>query len=532
MIHKKPYKMSKKKKGYINDIFMDVIEEVARMNNIPVDQAIELINRTFEGGKNIDEVINEQFYFYERPDYAAMGVKGELTWLAPLWNLTMRSDVQTVCAEVYEASKSVDANLRRKDLREYLYSLFNDYYPGVPPVKWRLFGVLWLMERYGLTDCLDVVLEVLRQDACFFTTYLAGVEPYLVAVLFQLGCNQTDVLEKYMYEKGLVPDGKPIVFDALVMTAISMPQKRLAVLSILSKYLKHCLIICKQGADPTNIDQYAFTLAAAHITELLPQLRTLFTQLYIPSQVFHGVKDIEKMMRDNKTLEYSGHNNLDAYLKEYYAESYPDEDEGDIDEDGLGYDDDFTDDHGLFDHEVSAHRMTITIELAGTSQPVKRTLKVPSNIYLCALSELIMIAFGRKDFPDVYEFVDSEGCRYASDDEDYVDTDEYFDIEDTFDSCLQNILRRKGAAASYDIKKGGKTLWHHIITVDKWGGHYKEEPEHYLQLEAMEGAYPTKGTKNMADYEKQLQSGKLKCPNFRTIRERIRDYEDEEALPF
>ena len=35
-----------------------------------------------------------------------------------------------------------------------------------------------------------------------------------------------------------------------------------------------------------------------------------------------------------------------------------------------------------------------------------------------------------------------------------------------------------------------------------------------------------------ADYEKRLQSGKLKCPNFRTIRERIRDYEDEEALPF
>jgi hypothetical protein len=54
----------------------------------------------------------------------------------------------------------------------------------------------------------------------------------------------------------------------------------------------------------------------------------------------------------------------------------------------------------------------------------------------------------------------------------------------------------------------------------------------YLQLEAMEGAYPPKGTKNMADYEKRLQSEKLKRPNFKTIRERIRDYEDKEALPF
>ena len=524
--------MSKKKKGDINDFFMDVIEEVARMNNIPVDQAIEMINKTFEDGKSLDDAINEQFYFYERPDYAAMGVKGKFTWLAPLWNLTMVSDVKTVCDKVYEASKAVDADLRQKDLREYLYSLFNDYYPGVPPVKWRLFGALWLMERYGLTDCLDVALEVLRQDACFFTTYLAGVEPYLVAGLFQLGCNQTDVLEQFMYEEGLVPDGKPIVFDALVMTAISMPQKRLAVVSILSKYLKHCLVICKQGADPTNIDRYAFTLAAAHITELLPQLRTLFTQLYIPSQVFHGVKDIEKMMRDNKTLNYSGYNNLDAYLKEYDAEFYSDESEEDFDGHGLDFDDYIIDDHGLFDHEVNPHRMTITIELAGTSQPVKRTLKVPSNIYLCALSDLIMIAFGRKDFPGAYEFIDSEGYRYVSNEDDYEDTDEYYDIEGTFDTCLQNILRRKGATAAYDIKQGGKTLWHHIITVDKWGGHYKEKPKHYLQLEAMEGAYPPKGTKNMADYEKRIQSGKLKCPNSKTVRECFRDYEEEEKLPF
>lgn len=338
--------MSKKKKGDTKDFFMDVIEEIARMNNIPVVQAIEMINKTFENGKSLDDAINEQFYFYERPDYAAMGVKGKFTWLAPLWDLTMVSDVKTVCDKVYEASKAVDANLRRKDLREYLYSLFNDYYPGVPPVKWRLFGVLWLMERYGLTDCLDVVLEVLRQDACFFTTYLVGVEPYLVAVLFQLGSNQTDVLEKYMYEDGLVPDGKPIVFDALVMTAINMPQKRLSVLSILSKYLKHCLVICKQGADPTNIDHYAFTLSAAHITELLPQLCTLFTELYIPSQVFHGVKDIEKMMRDNKTLEYAGYNNLDAYLKEYDAECYPDESEDDLVDHSLDFDDYIFDDHG------------------------------------------------------------------------------------------------------------------------------------------------------------------------------------------
>ena len=99
-------------------------------------------------------------------------------------------------------------------------------------------------------------------------------------------------------------------------------------------------------------------------------------------------------------------------------------------------------------------------------------------------------------------------------------------------SLFNDYLRRKGATAAYDIKQGGKTLWHHIITVDKWGGHYKEEPEHYLQIEVMEGAYPTKDIKNMADYEKRLKADKLKCPDFRTIRERIRDYEEEEELPF
>ena len=37
-------------------------------------------------------------------------------------------------------------------------------------------------------------------------------------------------------------------------------------------------------------------------TAFFSQLITLFTELYVTTQVSHGVKDIEKMMRDNKTI--------------------------------------------------------------------------------------------------------------------------------------------------------------------------------------------------------------------------------------
>ena len=88
--------------------------------------------------------------------------------------------------------------------------------------------------QYKMKDSLDVVMEALHQDMFFQTTYIANQEYYLSAVLYQLGNDQLDTLGKFLYEDGLIPMGKHIVFDAIIMTALHQPQQRLTALHIAS----------------------------------------------------------------------------------------------------------------------------------------------------------------------------------------------------------------------------------------------------------------------------------------------------------
>lgn len=159
-----------------------------------------------------------------------------------------------------------------------------------------------------MKDSLDVVMEALHQDMFFQTTYIANQEYYLSAVLYQLGNDQLDTLGKFLYEDGLIPMGKHIVFDAIIMTALHQPQQRLTALHIASEYLNHCIDICKQGANPMNIDFYALSVASAHFQIFMPQLKQLYKEVEIPPYIFeNGISQIEEIMNnENITFQKSG----------------------------------------------------------------------------------------------------------------------------------------------------------------------------------------------------------------------------------
>ena len=57
-----------------------------------------------------------------------------------------------------------------------------------------------------MEHCLDIVLEVLRQDLDFYDFYFGYLyETMLSAITYQLGQNQLDVLMDFMKEPGLLP---------------------------------------------------------------------------------------------------------------------------------------------------------------------------------------------------------------------------------------------------------------------------------------------------------------------------------------
>ena len=132
-------------------------------------------------------------------------------------------------------------------------------------------------------------------------------------------------------------------------------QKRLTALHIATEYLKHCLDICKQGADPMNIEFYALSLATAHLQTFMPQLKELYQEVSIPPFIFeNGITQIEEVMQDETIPFHVEHDSLDGYLRElrrepgakpYWLMPYGDfgfdEDEDDFDdEDYLDDDDD------------------------------------------------------------------------------------------------------------------------------------------------------------------------------------------------
>ena len=132
---------------------------------------------------------------------------------------------------------------------------------------------------------------MIKQDAWFYTVYIDHAPQCVSAVLYQIGNDQPDLLKSMLYEQGLIPLIKPIVFNALVWIVLRQPKKRLATVGILAAYLNHCLKICKQGASARNIDNYAFSLAYAHISEVRPILKRIYNEveslLFLYQPVLH-----------------------------------------------------------------------------------------------------------------------------------------------------------------------------------------------------------------------------------------------------
>jgi hypothetical protein len=263
----------------------------------------------------------------------------------------------------------------------------------------------------------------------------------------------------------------------------------------------------------------------------------------IPPIIFDdGIAEIEEVMKNKSIPFHIEYDCLDGFLRELRRESgsspywmmpygdfgfdEEDEDEDDLDEDPWDSYENY-----MFNPDDNAKRLTVRVELTDAPEPVFRELQVPSNMFLYGFAELIAISFGWKDFDMDYEFVESDGFRYPSDEEDYALTDDYFEMDSPYYVTIDEVLNKKSKNLQYIIKKGKKTLWSHVITFLK-SGKYGPNNEHQIALIDARGTYPTKSTKSMEDYTTRLKEGKIRQPNFSTVRKNIRQFEDDNQLPF
>ncbi len=127
-----------------------------------------------------------------------------------------------------------------------------------------------------------------------------------------------------------------------------------------------------------------------------------------------------------------------------------------------------------------------------------------------------MVAFGRQEEPTEY--------LYQTNDNLYPDS-----------SChsftLGDMLKRKNQSALFIIyNKKNDTHWKHGIVLEK-SADYSERTTNYITLLDGRGTYPSASIPDMDTYLLRFMDGKLKKPNFKTVREHIREFEENYNLP-
>lgn len=508
------------------DNFLQMMDNLKNILNNMSEEELTEFGKLITGESMMDDQINNQFYWYKRPNYEEKALK-VIKWLGPFWNAQDNDDKIELCKFVDKEWKQLPLEDKKAEVRGYMFTLFDRFSPERQDNYYKLFGALWMMEQYQMTDCLDLALETLRQDAHFYTQFIAGREDCMTALIYQIGNGQIDMLDKFLYEQGLIPHVKPIVFKAIVLTLLKQPQQRLKIVSLLSKFLNHCLEICQKGASTVNIEQYAIILSYGHVTELLPLIRKLYKLLHIKNIEFYGLADLEELMNDVFEPFNCEHDNLTAFLKDlaeeenYYNDSY---DENDEDWD------DAEEENEYYEIYEKCKRYILRLELMDGQETVERTVQVPSNMYLETFARLIMTAFGRSDVPNDYWF-ETKNTRYTPFPEDIELDDEKYDKDSTYEMFIQTILPKKGSIAHYDIlDKKGNVKWRHAIVLEKIG-RYTEKSQHYLELIDGRGAYPSKNTKDMSDFLSRIKEGKVPEPDFKSIRKKIEKLETETGRP-
>lgn len=450
--------MTKKKNSpSLNNIFEDLMSLLT-----PEEQqmAIELLNN---GPNGINEELSHIYYHHQCPDYSLIA-QPIAPYLMCLWTMEDVSDLSPV--ELYVSCSEIPQETLERDLRNFIFNILVAY--RKMPEKcysYRMWYALGMMEHFHMERCLDIVLEVLRQDLDFYDFYFGYLyENMLSAIIYQLGRNHLDVLMDFMKEPGLLPMAKYRVVEAVAHIVIAHPAQRIEVMGWFCKLLNDYFDLLK---DQEN--DICSTLLLDHITacmmdirgvETLPILEKIYRTYHIEP---YGIPNVSVLKKKMPYTEMHGleMERVEDYLDEVFEAANDEEDEEDFYEDPL------------YMEDQPAKKLKIKIELKDSEPLVWRTLEVPSNICLERFAEVVEVAMGWDGY-HLHQFI--KGNTYYLSPEDGVEDfclDGLNKQEDSSSISLGELLRRKGSKMEYEYDFGDG--WMHAITVESRQDYKKGE---------------------------------------------------------
>ena len=122
-----------------------------------------------DGANQVDEELSHIYYHHQCPDYRLIA-QPIASYLMPLWTMDDMSSLSP--AEIYSSCAVIPQETLERDLRNFIFNIFV-VYRKMPEkcYSYRMWYALGIMEHFRMEHCLDIVLEVLRQDLDFYDFY-------------------------------------------------------------------------------------------------------------------------------------------------------------------------------------------------------------------------------------------------------------------------------------------------------------------------------------------------------------------------
>lgn len=423
----------------------------------PAEQllTLELLDRSPE---EINKAFSEHNYHHQCPDYA-LQTTPVASYLLPLWIVCeidedWKEDLLSLCS-------SVPKEELERELRNFILNTFVDFQKNPDDLfPFRVWGAFWVMEHFELTSCLDVVLEIMRQDVYYLDAYFCNEnEEVLSTIVYQLGRNQLDILLDFMKESDILATGQFRVAKAVGNIVIEDASRRLEVMNWFCKLLNsyYEMFNAGDGCHPMTIDWISMCLLNIRGVEALPILEKIYKHFDIIPFEAPDIKILKKDMAHSELvgLRFS---TMEEFLVEYKEEDIDDDEWLDEDDDDEWIDDDTT---FYLDDEI-AKKLRLKIVLEESEPPIWRTLEIPSNIRLESFARVVEKAMGWEGY-HLHQFKKGKVCYMREEDMDD-NFLSYFEMIDSNSLSLGELLGRKGASIKYEYDFGDG--WMHKISVE------------------------------------------------------------------
>ena len=405
-----------------NEHIDHLLKIAEKINGKPLTkQQKEQFSQTFMDKDKMARIMAENdnaHYHYQAPDYAPLAqadtIDNTLSVLMPASNVAYRSDktYKDLCKNL----SSWEHGKLSEQLTRLLYAHLADWHDtenaGYPL---GLQAALALIEHFRLTECVPVILEILRQSSNFYDIFFMedGFDDMPAAILSRLLTQrELPMLLAFMKEPGLFGDCKGQVAVAVA----HMPMFNLALLNDAQQWLADVLnCYFPMGSDTTVFDEklldlLVFCCIHTRAVELKPLIIKLYGKYNIPPiMVSGGSNEVRKSIKnaDLGTLDEESGEEMLLYSLEEDEEEWDDDEEEWDDAEEMADTDFNPDDYShqeydgwaeqskaIYKSMLDVKAYTLRIELDYIKPTIWREVEVPSNLTLSSLAAVIILAMG------------------------------------------------------------------------------------------------------------------------------------------